>query len=96
MGPRYETYVHILDRRGLARDDLASRRRCEHSHEDQTLDVTQPMEDDRPSQLAELGAALWRAEVDRAPIPQVSAGRPWIGQAEAYVIQQEGIGRAHV
>lgn len=52
-----------------------------------------PTGDGRDAQLLELGRALWQAEVDRTPIAQVSAGRPWIGQAEAYRIQQEVVRR---
>jgi 2-keto-4-pentenoate hydratase len=47
----------------------------------------------RAAELQDLGRRLHQAWVDRAPIPQVSSGRPWLGQAEAYQVQQEVVRR---
>lgn len=48
---------------------------------------------DHTAELMDLGRRLHEAEIKRVPIPQVSAGRPWLGQAEAYRIQQEVVRR---
>ena len=47
----------------------------------------------RSAELQELGRQLYEAERSRVPIPQVSAGRPWFGQDEAYQVQQEVVRR---
>jgi 2-keto-4-pentenoate hydratase len=51
------------------------------------------MTPERERELLELGRQLYEAERARRPIPQVSAGRPWLGAAEAYRIQQEVVRR---
>jgi 2-keto-4-pentenoate hydratase len=48
---------------------------------------------DRRREILELGRILHQAEAERRPVPQVSAGRPWLGQAEAYEVQQEIVRR---
>jgi 2-keto-4-pentenoate hydratase len=48
---------------------------------------------DHAAELLELGRRLHQAWLDRTPIPQVSAGRPWLGQADAYQVQQEVVRR---
>lgn len=48
---------------------------------------------DQTAELLDLGRRLHQAWLDRVPVPQVSAGRAWIGQAEAYQVQQEIVRR---
>ncbi len=43
---------------------------------------------DRERELDALAAALAAAAGTRIPIPPISAGRPWLGAAEAYAIQR--------
>jgi 2-keto-4-pentenoate hydratase len=43
--------------------------------------------------VAELADALWRAEVDRAPIAPITEGRPNLTVEDAYVIQTANIER---
>jgi 2-oxo-3-hexenedioate decarboxylase/2-keto-4-pentenoate hydratase len=52
--------------------------------------VSEPSHD---HELADLGRLLFEAEAARRPIDQVSLGRPWVGEAEAYRIQQELVRR---
>ena len=44
-------------------------------------------------ELADLGRRLFEAEAAGRPIEQVSLGRPWVGEAEAYRVQQELVRR---
>ena len=52
-----------------------------------------PEPSDRRQEILELGRLLYEAEAERQPVPQVSAGRPWLGQEEAYQVQQEIVRR---
>jgi 2-keto-4-pentenoate hydratase len=51
------------------------------------------MSPEREGELRELGRQLYEAERARQAVPQVSAGRPWLGPAEAYRVQQEVVRR---
>lgn len=55
--------------------------------------MTAPITPERERELLDLGLRLYEAERARRPVPQLSAGRPWLGPAEAYRIQQEVVRR---
>jgi 2-keto-4-pentenoate hydratase len=48
---------------------------------------------EREAELLELGRQLFEAERARQPVAPISSGRPWLGPAEAYRVQQEVVRR---
>ena len=48
---------------------------------------------DHDAELLDLGRSLYDAERARRAVPQISAGRPWLGAAEAYRVQKEVVRR---
>jgi len=48
---------------------------------------------DRHDEILELGRMLHQASLDRIAVPQISAGRPWLGPNEAYRVQEEVVRR---
>ena len=55
--------------------------------------MTQSIAPEREAELLDLGRELHEAGRSRRAIPPISSGRPWLGPAEAYRIQQEVVRR---
>src|SRR6185503_20028571 len=86
-GPRCGTGFHIPDRRATGRAARPGRTRGG------PMTGLIPEPSDRRQEILALGRLLFEAEAERRPVPQVSTGRPWLGQDEAYQVQQEIVRR---
>jgi 2-keto-4-pentenoate hydratase len=51
------------------------------------------MDDADRTSIVELADRLWRAEVERTPIPPVTEGRPDLTVQDAYAIQSHNVDR---